>query len=224
MPSVLIAGAWIGIWFVWPQESGERRQARPRRSRTALVQLPRGQERLHVDPTLFGRRSRIGFTIAERKDLVPETTPYKRNGTAALLPRELGVSSPTAVPDAGGGATEGAYRPAWECEEMFPPAGGDAALLQVQPRGELKRLDLQVPDLPARILEHTDQPWSLVLFVEADRAGSVEHVFVEKGSGIGEIDDAVVRAMYRGRLDSTGTACSGRVDIGFGAGSGRVRN
>jgi hypothetical protein len=62
----------------------------------------------------------------------------------------------------------------------------------------------------------TADAWTVVsAVVEVDPKGVVRHVFLETSSGRTDVDQAIVKGLYRGRCAQTGSVCEGRVSIVF---------
>jgi len=215
-PSIIIAAIWVSLWFLWPH--GEikvmRRQPvlfSPRvvfvkasdnlNSRSssfdALKMSTEAGDTVVVTPWLASRQARI----LERNTIASDESARGRMMRGGDNPLFMGMEG---------------YSPVWEDIPVFNSTTDGIMHLTVEPMGALWDYGFQVPEFLSDIKKN-DIPWSVAVFVEIDRNGKVENVFLESGCGNKEINSIVVKSMYRGKLTIPGTRCEGRVKVNFGA-------
>jgi hypothetical protein len=140
-----------------------------------------------------------------------------RAESAALLRREaLDGTASQAVAEQWGGVvlSAGPYRPApIETPIFMPSAAGLRDSISVRASEELiaKRFDTSA--LFAGVFPPAGKPWTIMACIETDIRGNVEHVFLEEPSQYGDVNSAVLRALYRCRVTDGGTAVAGTLII-----------
>ena len=108
------------------------------------------------------------------------------------------------------------YRPVWEDAPVFNIGTNSHMCLTVELMGELKGRGFIIPDFLHEI-KNNDTPWLITVFVEIDKSGKVENVFLDSGSEYKEINSIVVKSLYRGKVSVAGTRCDGRIRLNYGA-------
>jgi len=180
-----------------------------------------GDGNLYMKPDLFGRPSRVGFRVPEQEDKSSAALIDYRIGKPKYLERRM---SPGKRPFSGSDNSSsdsvrgslGSYSPLWHSDAAFSRESGGDALAFVQVSGKLAQYEFTLDQSRVKHLEKGEKPWQVVVYVEVGEGGGPEHVFLETGCDDPEINAAVVRAMYYGKVSSSGTACSGRVTISCG--------
>jgi len=220
-PSVILAGAWAGLWLLWPPLDFTSTPARRLPDvRVSYVKFGAGQGSLYMKPYLFGLPSRVGFRFRFPEDDsgVPAGLSGHCVNHSRLLDRDEAVVKKVAVSDIRGRSVElGEYRPHLEPVSAFSRKAAGEMRTLVMTSGELKDKGFQVPEFPEGVLKQFDKPWRVAVYVEIGNDGRVEHVFLESGNHDPAVDAAVVRHMHRGKLSRPGTGCTGRVTVSFGA-------
>jgi predicted metal-dependent peptidase len=74
----------------------------------------------------------------------------------------------------------------------------------------------KLPEFPKEVLNQFDKSWQKVVYVQVGVDGKPQYVLIEKGSEDQRINSTVVRQIYRGRQEKTGTACEGRISLNYG--------
>jgi hypothetical protein len=221
VPALLLALGWIGLWLLWPAPYRARATAPARRLvKPQFVGQGIGEDRLYLNPTLFGRSSKVGFSVAERRDAMPGELAEERKADPMPLAWDPSmVGAPTGAVarldfDASLSAPP-AYAPVWPRRVAAESSTADRSGLHVTLRGALRRFGLRVPPFPASIAAYSAQSWSAAALLEMDDEGRATHVFLESGTGIPAVNEAVIQTLGRAVLERPGTGCVGRVEIGF---------
>lgn len=220
--SVFIALAWIALWFLWP--SGEKLPVRVRElriPRVSYVSFSEVEGRIYIDPTLLALPSRVGFRLPEQEEGIPDALSSFSTSSPKFLKRRKGLVEESVVGEAksvpGNAFSQiGAYRPYWRDTHVFSKKNGQVMQLLVEPSDKLKKYGFQVPEFPIEKVEHLGKPWMVVVYIEVNKDGRPEHVFLEIGCDDSQINTMVVKTMYRGRLSIPGIKCEGRVRVNFG--------
>lgn len=223
LPSVLIALAWFGLWLVWPlaEQSAKGRTHGLGGPRVAYVRFAAGEGNLYMEPDLFGRPSRIGFRLPEQREDVPVTVPDHRTSLPRFLewPSTLPAESTSADHELLSDRASrqmGSYRPYRREEHVFSQKAGRDMRTLAEVSGELKKYGFLAPVFRVESVKQSDKPWLVVVYVEVSEDGRPEHVFLETKCDDQEINDMIVKAMYKGRLLRPGKRCEGRVTVSFG--------
>jgi len=219
LPSILIAAAWVGLWFLWPWVKRSQKASVLPEPRVVLARLAGGQSRSYMDPTMFGRSSRVGFALGERPDSGPGDLPYRPPSVSGTLaaPGPAPAGPVALTPDmSAAAASKGSFVPEWPVGRAFsrPPAREPSIHMAV--RGELAEAGLRVPELPAAVAARTAGTWSVSAYVEVDESGLVSEVFLESGTQDAALNADVVRGLSRAVAENAGRRRSGRVEVGWG--------
>ncbi|MDD4871061.1 MAG: hypothetical protein PHR77_10935 [Kiritimatiellae bacterium] len=211
-PSVIIGVAWVMLWFLWPH--GGQVTLKKQISVPPRVSFVKSSDSLYSRPSSF----QTWKTIAETGDAVV-AVPWLSTRPAKLLEKNpFTIDEPSVNKAIFSDAIFNdmkTYRPAWDDPAVYQYKTDDRMCLVIQPADALKESGFQVPDFSAE-LKKTDKPWSVTVFVEVGNKGKVENVFLETGCENREINSMVVKSMYRGNLQKTGTRTEGRVMVNFG--------
>jgi hypothetical protein len=80
--------------------------------------------------------------------------------------------------------------------------------------GPLAGVGFSAPGLQDVGLSTAAPPWTVFSArVEVGLRGRVEHVFVEQSTGKADIDGALIKALYKGTVETTRTAVAGSVKV-----------
>lgn len=211
VPYIVIALAWVLLWFLWPHGIGVKRRPVVSPVRVAFV---RYSEAAFSRPVPFP----VGSAVTGTLNLVT-VAPWQVPRTPRLLERksggdEWGGGRDEAFADRAGRELK-AYRPVWTEPGLFAGPADASLHVTVEATGTLAGNGFQVPDFQAS-LKKTNLPWLVSAFVQVDKNGRVERVFLEAGCENRDINSLVVKALYRGRVSSPGTRCEGRVRVNYG--------
>lgn len=213
IPTLAVAAAAAALWLLWPEPSVVTAPVR-RAGQVRFVGRLKTADHLYRSPVLFGRSSKIGFTVPEPKeDLARRVTP-ERNEMPALLEWDPAFVAPPA-------ATVVPVKPVSEAvsyRPSLPDTGGFEVtrdgiphVLRTRLSPSLSSRDWECAALAQQVAAFTSQVWRVRAFVTLDDTGRASHVFLEESSGRRDIDVAVVRALHYG--------CG---SIGNGPGSGYI--
>jgi len=215
IPSVLIAIMWMMLWLLWPH--GEKLQT----VKTQVMQSPRvafvpGGENIYSKPLSFNTWK----TSDESGEPVP-VMPWLMDRPARCLEKNISI-----VEEYASGRMAGiyghvlrgmeSYKPVWEDVPVFNISTNSQMRLTVETMGDLKVRGFKLPDFLSEIKKN-DKSWMITVFVEVDKDGNVDKVFLDSGSEYKEINSIVVKSIYRGRVSVAGTRCEGRVRLNYGA-------
>ena len=215
-PSVLLVVAWVGLWFLWPRvPPALNLPGRVPRPRVVYHAAAGAAASLYVSPVVFALSSRVGFGMPERSTSSPDTAPARM----APSPRFLGWPEAAALypvmpRDVGGvlGPEERAYHPLWPAPAALAGPATNVVEVVMQSRGALRSAGFSAR-LPPELVGMSEALWVTEAFVVLDKDGVPEHVFLEKRCQDAKINDAVVRALHRGRAPGATSPVAGRVVI-----------
>jgi hypothetical protein len=220
--SACLAAAWIGLWLLWPNPDRVRSlRAWGPETRVSYVQMEPGESTLYLDPTVFGRHSAVGFPSMSPNEAT--SSPEGTGVVTMMAPRYLEVGS-NGVEEGNAGQdrfvscraaeTGGVDRFTWEPPRAFDTPIMDRRAFVIEPSPALLARSFQAPDLQAAGPSWGAGSWQVEVYVEFAADGTVESVFLESGCHEAKVNQGVVRAMYRARIDKPGTPVAGRVTIG----------
>jgi hypothetical protein len=217
----LIGLLWAMPWIVWP--GGHPLPAVKRGGfvpQVTYLRTAAGMDGSPWSPVLLSRPSQWGFShtakesdsnvLAILKPRVMDASYFER-GADAVSPPDFTDAGVT--PDVRGAD----YQPRGVEQAVFArvPAVGREGM-QVEVYDGLKERGFECTALSVLRLPELVTAWvSVTASVETDARGQVAHVFLESPSGKVELDEAVVRALYRGRGLPGRGAAEGRVKITY---------
>lgn len=218
LPAVVLVVAWVGLWLLWPARS-----VMPER-----VRMPTGMHIRCVDLGVGGKNSYLRPSAFLDSGLTGAAVPAEGFADMLRAPRRMrsrplvderwpsGDASPTQEASLAGEvrAAMRPYVPQWRSAPAFLRSGTQDAQLVVRCSESLRRAGLQMAQLFDPDLMN-GRSWQVRLYVEGDRRGTVQHVFVEQGSGDSVTDASLVRAMYRATLPDGAAGVYGRVTISY---------
>jgi hypothetical protein len=217
-----VAG-WVGLWMLWPA-AGNRNIELPKVRAPAVLyaRLQSGSERDYLNPTIMARPTTLGAvpgSTERRKALVGSGVSTKTAAPALLdwktsTGPERPWDAPATLSEEAARQLTG-YRPEWRDEPVFTNRTS-AMTMTIVCGDRLKQNGFQLPEFPPQMIKQFDKPWQMVLYVEMNEQGKPRFVLVDKSSEDQKIDSAVARIVYRSRLEKTGKACSGRVNLNYG--------
>lgn len=218
-PTVLLVGAWVSLWLLWPQVKSSRvRAGRLPEPRVSYIPLQRQDAITHRSPVLFARGSRLGFSLTTDEE-----------GTAAAFSPGPSPAEPTFLEPATfpapkqppmrigrEGLTPAHYRPEWAASGLTIAATNRQPKLLVEPSPTLKECGFQIPEELAAKVVGLGMPCLLTAHVEMTRDGRVRNVFLEDPSGDGALNRAVLGMLEKAILRRHGAPCAGKVLVSFG--------
>ena len=217
--SVLVTACLWGLpWFMWPAVPSEASTGRRAVPMFRYVRAAGGGDGAAWSPVVFPLPTPEGFSkkavatdtgpgmisvlkpqVSEASylEMVPERTEAAAVGL--LTVREEVVFRPQAPVSEGGG------------EETDRPAG-----IQVDGDEILVKRNFTAPGLAAIQWREGNPVWTPVTaYLELDRRGLVQHVFLENSCGQTNVDGIILRALLSGTADGGSEPVSGRVRLDY---------
>ena len=214
--SVFVMISWVALWFVWPDQSRE----------SCLISRFPGKVQMRYtsvnpndmilkQPTLFANK--IEPRLEWGVDSVSLMRYQPREQNRIVLEHEFeAVPRETAgvLPKNRFTGVEGSFFPNRRKKEVFGESGQFETRIEWGISGMLKKLGFEIPPLPES-LQNMEWGGQVVVSIEVDEKGVPTHVFLEAGCKNEEVNSAVIRAMYEGKLLNAGQACIGFVTVGL---------
>ncbi len=214
--SVFVMVSWVALWFVWPNQDRES---------CSISRLPGKVQMRYTSvnpndmtlkqPTLFANE--MESRLERDADPVSLMRYQPREQKRIVLEHEF-----EAVPDETTGVlpkdrftgVEGSFFPDRRKKEVFGESSQFETRIEWGISEMLKELGFEVPPLPESI-QNMEWGGQVVVSIELDEKGVPTHVFLEAGCKNEEVNEAVIRAMYEGKLLNVGQACIGFVTVGL---------
>jgi hypothetical protein len=214
LPSVIVVLLWVGLWFYWPQRSISAEVKRvPFQSRMRIVYMPSEAE-YHM-PDIFARMPVKGAWQAANYANGPDLGLVL---SEAVPPRYLESSSPiftNDLPDIMSGSTNGIWfgRTSWDSMQTFAGSSGTvhSVIIELGSALESAKFSFSVPATEA--IPAAGRLWELLFSVDLNDLGMVEHLFMEKSSGVPDIDRIFSDMIMRGRAEKISDGIRGSIRI-----------
>ena len=215
MPSLFVIVLWFAIWCLWSFDGIEGSKKRtPSDGRLICADIENGYA--CINPMDMIRTSYVATEMDGPSSVLinhyePSFKPLERTAnlrasTSVGLHRELGY---------GVDGLERGYVPLWPDVPVFRNNIERSNTFILEMSGNLKKYGFYIPENIEKSLKIKASAWQVVVYVATDDNGHVEHVFIEKGADDPQVDQAVIRAMYRGRLVKEGRRIEGDVTVSF---------
>jgi len=222
MPSLLIAGAALAIWMLWPKihRMSESRDLPP--PRVFSMHMKTDDNSLAMSPALFAIPSPMGFSgldlggVPDVPGALSDRPPHFLKRHPFSTDRDYGFPDSSLLRKNVKASLSGYVHRSGSRKVLEQPKSPEMRLI-VEPSGPLKQRGFSTPPIPDEDIKYLDTAWMVSLVVDIDEDGDVENVFVENGCDDHNINDMVIRMASKGRLAKTGGRCSGRVTVNFGA-------
>ncbi|MFC1462473.1 hypothetical protein ACFLQU_02600 [Verrucomicrobiota bacterium] len=216
LPSLFVAVCWLAIWLVWTSIDSTTPAGRARIVTRTVFSQPVSANPAEMDP-----RDIIRLQRGSDEMDAPSSAAISRY---VAEPKYL--ERPAREATAGGGAPYGrvlrrnavkgaTYRPDWREAPVFVRKAPGKPKPLVECSDQLELNGFQLPQMVLIQLGLGKAPWQVVVHLETDENGRVEHVFLDRGSDDSLVNKRVVQAMYRGRLVTKGARCEGTITVSF---------
>ena len=220
--------AWNIVWLAWTTAiPGPPPAARPGSTVISYTRRSGGADGAPWSPLLIILPFKAGLS-----DKVGEQDPRV---VAFLQPRlmapEYLEGFPGEAPKSGGNGAEewalagargaGRYVPAQVEPQVYTGARGRSGKVEVALLDGLRDSGFRTGVAWEQALgKAADKAVLVTARVETGLQGQVSHVFIENSSGFPEVDRAVLKVLYSGRVTNTYAGAAGRVRVNLAGGSG----
>lgn len=215
LPSLLVALSWAAVWLLWTPTAGTRLVERPPAATRTVFSEPDPADFAAMDPRDIIRLQRRADEMDAPSSAV---ISHYAAGPSYLQRGPLGTKREDDLPYRSALCPEPGpqkYRPNWREKAVFRPPSPVEPRLVIQCSGELRKYGFHLQELVSRMLALGKAPRQVAVHVKTDENGRVEHVFLDESSGDAQVDQRVLKAIYRGRLVTKGARCSGSVTVSF---------
>jgi hypothetical protein len=211
-PTVLVALAWLAIWFLWPLNGVDRPRARAQATGRVGYLAGGPAAPWYVEPDWFARTTRPGFGMpdvtAAMDSAVPDRSVTER---PRFVQGGVGVEQP-----AGGtmpaGDTNGEVKVRWQIGATFGAVAPPPIVVSISP--ELKARGFELPPYTNSVRSVPDRQWQVVAHVDVGADGRAENVLIEFGCEDPQVNATIARWLHRGVAGGQGAPVSGRVTVG----------
>jgi hypothetical protein len=218
--SVLVtAGLWGLPWLMWPVVPSEASTGRRVVPVIRYIRAAGGGDGAAWSPVVFPLPTPEGFS---KKAVAPEPG---HGMISVLKPRLSEASYLEMVPerteaDAVGLLTvrdEVVFRPqALSREEAAPDETARREGFQIDRDEGLAKRKFTAPGLDGIQLHEGSPPWiAVTAYVDIDRQGRIQHVFLDNSCGQTNVDGLILRALLSGTADGGSGPISGRVRLDY---------
>ncbi|MBN2302724.1 MAG: hypothetical protein JXN60_09435 [Lentisphaerae bacterium] len=211
LPSVFVAVGWLAIWLVWPTDAARhtvrRTETGTKIRYTSVAGDPYGDSYTRFAGAMLPPQNEDDDTLL---------LSYERQREPAFMGGDIELISDSAVapylPDSNFSGRSSFLQ--WSAEKVFSAKKHGALRIKYALKGGLAECNFDIPkDVLNSFAALSDNEWEIVVCVEVDEKGRVEHVFVEEQSGDKNIDISIVRALYGGKAMAGSSECSGKIYI-----------
>lgn len=223
IPPVVVAGAWIGLWFLMPDSSGIVKT--PRKKTITKMGFPRFTTGITPDykmPDLISYPSDASFKIGLKKvEQVEIEMPELGTKTMDYLDeRNFAVTeSSLSMPDISASISTGYdYVPKWDEVKSAPIARVTDNQVKTVVTDGLKAAGFTFPSIAEQEIGPYKGVWTVVVSLEIDDAGYPEKVFIERSSGNNDIDAMVCKKINQGRVKDPKFRGAGKVTAVYDGG------
>lgn len=216
IPSVFVMITWVALWFVWPYQNRESCSISHFSGKVQMRYTSvNPNDMMLKQPTLFADGIE---SSRERNDDPLSLMKYRpRKQKSIVLEHEFDIvprETTNVLSKDRFAGVEGSFFPNRYKKEVFGESRQLETRIECETSEILKKLGFEVPPLPES-LQNMEWGGQVVISIELDEKGVPTHVFLEAGCKNEEVNSAVVRAMYEGKLLNAGQACIGSVTIGL---------
>jgi TonB family protein len=223
LPGVLVLAGVALLWQLWPDVPKSARGGREQPAMLyAYIRHMPERGTLREKPDLFGMLSPVGFRMPGDDGGIPVAPPPERKPARPVLIRKpdgLSGGGHTPLPPLDTLAREElvSYDPFWQDEPVFSNVVAGKSAVGMVLSESLIKAGMVIDKMQTIAPEEGRTGWLVVVSVSLCEDGRVDHVFVESGSGVTAIDQAVVRVVARAKTaEPPGKPVRGRVSVGFG--------
>lgn len=211
----LAAVCWA-VGLLWPllSKSMPKLRANPELRKTRFVFRAPAGDNSTWSPTLLVLPSRGGFSGALRDETRQEQSLTSvRSDPAVVLKRPPSTIRPQEMPmnDLVEQASSIRSREPLPSEQPVFEISDKTPEVMISVSSKLKTHGFKIPQFENADLLETAKPWIVRAYVDVGENGDVRHVFLESPADNEGVNQAVIRAVYQGRLRSQGPACYGTV-------------
>lgn len=212
----VVAAGWFGLWLLWPGTAGNAgtasRRAPPMTKFMFCPDGTAGASRSPTDmilPLPYGMGRATGGTGEDDKTL----NPVRFDAARFLEERKSAVRPDDGSPPVPVFARLGRFEPIFPAPERPPAGTGTAATVRSDVQGALTNMNLRLPESAMDVLSRAGSSWTVKAWVEIGPDGMVEHAFLCEPSAKPEVNDSVLKMIYRGRGDRGTASASGYVRL-----------